>query len=116
MRNEVYVQPFEGLTDGTKRRWKISSSGGALARWRADGQELFYMTASGRLMAVAVHPEDGEFAFDEPKVLFQTRPIPGVWNLYDVSPDGQTFLLNLPLEWFNASPLTVDTGWTRRLR
>ena len=116
MRNEVYVQPFEGLTDGTKHRWQISNSGGALAHWRADGQELFYMTASGRMMVVAVHTQGGEFAFDEPKVLFQTRPIPGQWNLYDVSPDGQTFLLNLPLEWSNASPLTVDTGWMTRLR
>jgi len=116
MRNEVYVQPFEGLTDGTKRRWKVSTSGGAMVRWRADGQELFYITASGRMMAVALHPQGGEFAFDEPKVLFQTRPIPGEWNLYDVSPDGQTFLLNVPLEWSNASPLTVDTGWVTRMR
>jgi Tol biopolymer transport system component len=85
MRNEIYVQAFEGLTNGTKRRWKISNSGGALA-------------------------------FDEPKVLFQTRPIPGQWNLYDVSPDGQTFLLNVPLEWSDASPLTVDTGWMTRMR
>ena len=116
MRNEVYVQPFEGLTKGTKRRWKISSSGGALGHWRADGQELFYMTSSGRMMVVAVHPQGGEFAFDEPKFLFQTRPTPGQWNLYDVSPDGRTFVLNVPLEWSNASPLTVDTGWMTKLR
>jgi len=116
MRNEVYVQPFEGLTDGTKRRWRISNGGGALARWRADGRELFYITISGRLMVVAIHPQDGEFVFDEPKVLFQTRPIPGEWNLYDVSPDGQTFLLNVPLEWSTASPLIVDTGWMTRMR
>jgi eukaryotic-like serine/threonine-protein kinase len=114
-RNEVYVQPFEGLTDGTKRRWKVSTNGGALAHWRADGREMFYVTSSGRLMAVALHATGGEFGFDEPKLLFQTRPIPGEWNLYDVSPDGQTFLLNLPLEWSDASPLTVDTGWTTRL-
>jgi Tol biopolymer transport system component len=116
MRNEVYVQPFEGLTDGTKRRWKVSTNGGALARWRADGQELFYITATGRMMVVAVHPQGAEFAFDEPKVLFQTRPIPGEWNLYDVSPDGQTFLLNVPLEWSDVSPLTVDTGWMAKMR
>jgi hypothetical protein len=118
MRNEIYVQPFEGLTNGTKRRWKISNNGGALARWRADGQELFYMTVSGRMMVVAVHAQGDEFAFDEPKFLFQTRPIPGEWkwNLYDVSPDGQTFLLNVPLEWSNASPLTVDTDWMTKLR
>jgi Tol biopolymer transport system component len=115
-RNEVYVQPFDGLTDGTKRRWKISNGGGGLVHWSADGQELFYMTASGRLMVVAVHAQGGEFAFGEPRLLFQTRPIPGQWNFYDVSPDGQTFLMNIPLEWSSSSPLTVDTGWMSRLR
>jgi Tol biopolymer transport system component len=117
-RNEVYVQPFAGLTAGTKNRWTISSSGGALARWRADGKELFYVTASGRMMVVAVHAQGDEFAFDEPRFLFQTRPIPGEWkwNLYDVSPDGQTFVMSVPLEWSSASPLTVDTGWMTKLK
>lgn len=118
MRNEIYVQSFEGLTNGTKRRWKISDSGGALARWRSDGEELFFVTASGRMMAVAVHPEDGDFTFDTPRFLFQARPIPGVWkwSLYDVAPDGRTFVMSVPLEWSSASPLTVDTGWMARLQ
>jgi Tol biopolymer transport system component len=116
-RSEVYVQAFGGLTGGAARSWKISSSGGALARWRADGRELFYVTASGRMMAVTVHAQGGEFAFDQPTCLFQSRPIPGEWkyNLYDVSPDGQTFIMSVPAQ-SNALPLTVDTDWMTRLR
>ena len=34
-RTEVYVQPFEGATAGTKKRWMVSSGGGGLPRWRA---------------------------------------------------------------------------------
>jgi hypothetical protein len=49
-------------------------------------------------------------------MLFQTRPIPGEWNLYDVSPDGQRFLLNLPLEWSSEAPITVVTNWTEKLK
>jgi Tol biopolymer transport system component len=116
-RNQVYVQPFEGITRGTKRRYDISSDdGGGLPRWSADGQELFYMTSSGRMMATKVHPEGEEFRNDPPQFLFQTRTIPNTWNLYDAAPDGQRFLMNLPLEWPNASPLTVVTNWTEKLK
>jgi hypothetical protein len=111
------VQPFDGITRGTKRRYDISAeAGGGLPRWRADGQELFYMTNSGRMMSVNVHPEGDEFKSDPPQPLFQTRPIPNTWNLYDAAPDGQRFLLNLPLEWPSASPITVMTNWTEKVK
>ena len=35
-RNEVYVQAFDGLNNGTKRRWMVSNKGGGLPRWRFD--------------------------------------------------------------------------------
>jgi len=65
-RLEVYVQAFNGIESSGKRRWKISTGGAALPKWRADGKELFYMTTSGRVMSAAVHP---------------------VWNFLDVTPD-----------------------------
>jgi hypothetical protein len=74
------------------------------------------MTNSGRMMSVKVHPEGDEFQNDPPQPLFQTRTIPGTWNLYDAAPDGQLFLMNLPLEWPNASPITVVTNWTEKLK
>jgi Tol biopolymer transport system component len=115
-RNEVYVQPFEGATAGTKKRWLVSAGGGGLPRWRGDGAELFYMTSGGRMMALSVHAAGGDFQFDPAHPLFQTRPIPDSWNLYDVSSDGQRFLLNLPLEWSSAAPITVVTNWTEKLK
>jgi Tol biopolymer transport system component len=115
-RYEIYVQPFEGVTAGTKRRWQISSGGGALPRWRGDGAEMFYITSGGRMMAVGLHPADDDFQFEQAHMLFQTRPIPNTWNFYDVSADGQRFLLNLPLEWSSAAPITVVTNWTEKLK
>jgi Tol biopolymer transport system component len=119
-RFEVYVQPFEGLTSGTKRRWKISADTGngqsGLPRWRGDSQELFYITSDGNMMSVSVSGKDGEFVNDVPKVLFPTRAIPKSWNLFDVSSDGQRFILNLPLEWSNSSVITVMTNWTEKLK
>jgi Tol biopolymer transport system component len=116
-RNEVYVQAFDGLNNGTKRRWMVSNKGGGLPRWRFDGAELFYMMTDGRVMSVPIHPAaDGGIQAGQPQMLFQTRPVPKTWNLYDVSPDGQRFALNIPLEWTSAAPITVITNWTEKLK
>ena len=113
-RYEVYVQPWDGGSPGIKRVWKISTAGGALPRWRADGRELFYLTSTG-VMSVAARAPADEFQFDAPQLLFECRQAPRNWNLFDVSPDGQRFLVNLPLEWSNSSLITVMTNWTRKL-
>ena len=117
-RNMIHVQPFEGVTRGTKRDYDDISAetGGGLPRWRADGKELFFMTTTGRMMSVNVDTNGEEFQHDKAQMLFQTRPSPPNWNLYDVSPDGQRFLMNLPMEWSNASPITVVTNWTEKLK
>lgn len=114
-RNEVYVERFEPGVEGTHKRWRISDGGG-LPRWRADGAELFYMTGSGRVMAAAAHGGESEFASDPPHPLFQTRFIPQTWNLYDAAPDGQHFLVNVPLEWSNPARIDVLTHWTGKLK
>ena len=115
-RPEVYIEPFEGLSAGTRRRWQVSR-GGALPRWRSDSNELFYITGDGRMMSAEIHAAgDGGIEPGTPQSLFQTRPIPKTLNLYDVSPDGQRFLFNVPLEWTSSNPITVVTNWTEKLR
>ena len=113
--NEIYVQRFDNAA-GTKRRWKVSADGGGMPRWRGDGAELFYLTVSGGVYAAAIHAQGDEFQSDPPKLLFNTRPLPKTWNLYDVSPDGQRFIVNLPLEWSNSSVITVSINWTEKLK
>lgn len=115
-RPEVYVQQFDGINSGTRKRWKVSTGGGGLPRWRADGKELFYLTPNGRVMSVNVRPNGAELTFDPPVKLFQTRPLRKSWNLYDVSPDGQRFLVNAPLEWALSSDIMVITNWTEKLK
>lgn len=112
-RFKVYVQPFDGIKNGTKREYTdiSAATGGGLPRWRADAQELFFMTYSGRMMAVSVNPYGNECEHGKAQPLFQTLPMPGTWNHYDVSPDGERFLVNLPFEWSGASPITVMTKW-----
>lgn len=115
-RHEVYVIGFKGIESGVQRKWRVSTGGGGLPRWRGDGKELYYLTASGRMMVVAIHADSPDFAFDQPAKLFQTHPIHREWNLYDASRDGQRFLVNEPFELAASSDIMVLTNWTEKLQ
>jgi hypothetical protein len=72
--------------------------GGNSARWRRDGRELFYLAPDGTLMAVPVQsaqPVD----FGKPVPLFQffnaqNRGVPNQGAAYDVTADGQRFIIS----------------------
>jgi Tol biopolymer transport system component len=115
--NQVWVEPFEGIDASTRRRWQISIDGGGLPHWRGDGRELYYMTSDGDLMVVPVDPGGDSFQAGKPRLLFHSaRPLPGTpWNLYDVSADGQRFLVNIPFEFSAVAPIEVLTNWTQKL-
>jgi eukaryotic-like serine/threonine-protein kinase len=114
--NEVIVQAWDNGSPGTKKLFTISHGGGALPRWRRDGRELYYITQPGKLFAVTVHAAGGEFGFDPPRELFHTRPTPKSWNLYDVSGDGERFLMNTPMEWPAGGKISMVADWTKNFR
>lgn len=114
--DRVVVQAFDNGVGGTKKTWVISPNGGGLPRWRRDGGELYFMTQPGRLFAATVHPSGDAFAFDTPREVFHTRPTPKYYNLYDVSPDGQRFLVNLPMDWSSGAKIVVNTNWLSELK
>jgi Tol biopolymer transport system component len=108
-RMEVHVRPFPTGAG----QWQISATGGGDPRWRRDGQELFYIAADGTLMAVAV---DASRVFKPaiPRPLFATM-INHLWddarNHYDVSLDGERFLVARPIEHLGSLPVTVVVNW-----
>src|SRR5262249_8042785 len=105
-RDEIYVRSFP---DGEAHQ--VSSTGGIEPRWRGDGRELFWLAADRRLMSV---PIDGGPAFHArvATALFPTLMDPtgrlGIIgrNQYDVSADGQRFIINQPLT-AEETPITV---------
>jgi Tol biopolymer transport system component len=110
-RGEVYVVPFPG--PGAKRQ--VSTTGGDHPRWRRDGKEIFYLASDDRLMAAAVSPEGSRFEVGAVETLFETsRARIGV-SPYDVSADGQRFLINTATEQINADPITVVVNWAPAL-
>ncbi len=108
-RYEVYLRSFPegGATV------QVSAAGGAQPRWRRDGRELFYLALDGTLTAVPVRlqaaPDVGAA-----KALFR---IPSLFSLvntttpqYDVTADGQRFLVIAPVEG-KVTPLTIVLNW-----
>jgi hypothetical protein len=90
-RLEVYVRALGDSGTVTL----VSDAGGAHPRWRGDGHELFYLSAGGLVTAVPVELTP-RFRAGRPMPLFDARPplpLPFLDTLYDVTADGQRFLV-----------------------
>jgi Tol biopolymer transport system component len=87
---EVYVAPFPA----TGRKLRISKDGGSQARWRRDGRELYFLSSERELMAAAVDPRGTDLGAGAPQRLFEIRFPYGQYHAFDVTADGQKFLVN----------------------
>jgi Tol biopolymer transport system component/predicted Ser/Thr protein kinase len=112
---EVYVQPYPG--PGGK--YQISTEGGSEPVWNPNGRGLFYRSGD-KMMAVDIATQPS-FAAGKPRMLFEGRyelspyPVPN----YDVSPDGQRFLMLKPDEQTSSSSVTqivVVQNWFEELK
>jgi dipeptidyl aminopeptidase/acylaminoacyl peptidase len=111
---EIYVSPFPNGSG----KWQVSSAGGEEPRWRQDGKELFYLSADGKMMAVAV-TTGASFKAGSPVALFQIhrrQPVSAqdVFS-YDVSGDGQRFLIGTKVDEANAAPLSITLNWASEM-
>jgi serine/threonine-protein kinase len=92
-RFEVYVRPFPDVNGG---QWQVSTGGGTRPLWARNGQELFYLSPAGALMRVGVERTQS-LAATAPTLLIKAGyfTVPGVspGRTYDISPDGQRFLM-----------------------
>lgn len=109
-RDQVYVRPYPE----PDVKFLISGEeGGGEPIWSPDGKELFYRSGN-RMMAASVETEP-EFVASRPRALFEgsyrgVNSQPRGYQYYDISPDGQRFLMvklgedtsqiNVVLNWF----------------
>jgi Tol biopolymer transport system component len=112
---EIYVTTFPTATG----KWQVSRGGGTEPRWRGDGKEIFYIGARSTLMAVPVNSE-ATFSSGNPTPLFQSQlraPVSStdLFN-YDVTKDGQRFLVNHYAKPRQVAPLRVVLNTTAELR
>ena len=107
-RNEIYVRPFRGEVAG---RWQVSTAGGTRPLWARDGRELFFFDSDGALHRAAVEATEATWNAGAPTKLLEPRYYTGS-NInqdrtYDVSPDGQRFLMIKPGRDSTAPPTVI---------
>jgi serine/threonine protein kinase/Tol biopolymer transport system component len=112
-RYEIYVRPYPG--PGGK--WQISTEGGTEPVWNPKGRELFFR--NGQKMMAVNYTAQPMFSADKPKMLFEGSYVltPRSFPDYDVSPDGQRFLmLKAPEQAQAPAPINVVLNWYEELK
>ena len=111
---EIYVTSFPNA----QGKWEVSTGGGEQPRWRGDGKELFYLSSDRKMMAVPV-TTGAKFDPGTPIALFQATPRQPVTNadlfVYDVSRDGQRFLINTQVKQAESAPMSIILNWPAKL-
>jgi serine/threonine-protein kinase len=90
---EIYVRPYPEVGRGLSQ---VSTGGGTRPLWSRTGQELFFLSPIGALMRVGVEGGATWAAGTPNKVLnegYFTVPGGNPGRSYDISPDGQRFLM-----------------------
>ena len=90
---EIWVRPYPEVNSG---RWQVSTGGGTRPLWGPRGEELFYMSPTGAIMRVGVE-RGTPWASTTPATIVKAGIATGLaaspGRVYDISPDGQRFLV-----------------------
>jgi Tol biopolymer transport system component len=109
---EIYVRPFS-LSAG---KWQVSTAGGTKPRWGPDGRELFFLAPDSTLMAAQLEPSRTSLTVTRVEPLFKAdfAELSAAYP-YDVSPDGERFLVIVEPDEAASSPITLVINWTADL-
>jgi Tol biopolymer transport system component len=103
---EIYATTFPGA----QGKWQVSRGTGQEPRWRGDSKELYYIGQDKMLMAVPVTTAGG-FAVGTPVPLFRALGRTAISSTdlftYDVTKDGQKFIVNRYFKPEHVAPLTI---------
>ena len=120
-RAEIYVTTFPNGSG----KWQVSTAGGNFPRWRKDGKEIFYLSPDNALTVAVLSTAGATFQVSNVQRLFEIRPgqsgiagqgVAQGGYAYDVSADGQRFLVNTLVEEDYTEPLTLLVNWPALLR
>ena len=104
---EIYATPFPNVGG----KIQISRGGGKEPRWNHNGKEIFYLGPKNMLTAVSINDDGGTLSIGTPQTLFQLNgraPISSTdLFTYDVTKDGQRFLVNRYLRPASVPPLNI---------
>jgi eukaryotic-like serine/threonine-protein kinase len=113
----IFVQPYPA----TGAKYQVTTELGAVPLWSPDGKQIFYWSA-GKIFSIDVRTEPS-FSFGKPAPL----PLPPVRQIvpgfrsYDITPDGQRFIMVMsgaPTagQTFAAPQIDVVLNWFEELK
>jgi serine/threonine-protein kinase len=103
-RSEIFVQTYP-----SGGRWQVTTTGGTEPRWTSKGRELVYRNGP-TIVAVPISLQP--FAAGTARPLFGVADMSG----YDVSPDGQRFVIRTDPTSPERANFVLVTGWFEELR
>ena len=106
-RMEIYVMSM--AAGGGKAQ--VSKDNGTFPRWRRDGTEIFYLNGEHMLVSVPVKGSGSQFEAGNPTALFRMETRPSSGSVYDVTADGQRFIVNAPIPSKVPPHLVVIVNW-----
>ncbi len=111
----VYVSPYP---EPNVKYLVSGQEGGGAPIWSPDGTELFYQIGA-KMMVVSVET-DPTFNTDRPRELFEgsyriSTTNPGFSQYYDISTDGQRFLM-IKIEQQGEAQINVVLNWFEELK
>jgi serine/threonine-protein kinase len=121
--NQVCVRPFPEVEGGL---WQVSTTGGDSPLWSPDSREIFFRNGDA-VMGTSLRT-DPTFSFETPKMLFRGTYVRSVlafgnWDFatWDISPDGQRFLMMKELAAATAverglRKITVILNWYEEIK
>ncbi|MDQ6802888.1 MAG: serine/threonine-protein kinase [Acidobacteriota bacterium] len=112
-RYQVYVMRYPAGGP----RVQITADGGSQPTWRGDEKELFFLAPGGRMMSVSIDTTGGVLKPGVPAHLFDAsiRPSRDEEREYDVTRDGQRFIINSVPPNIRSIPITVVVNWQNDL-
>ena len=112
-RFEISVRPFPNVNDG---HWTISTGGGTRPLWTRRGTELFYLDSASAMTRVPIQTAP-TFSAGTPTKVFDTPYVIGpAGRTYDVSPDGQRFLMIKDVGTEQVPSMVVVLNWLEELK
>ena len=107
---EVFVHSFPN----PRVKLQVSTGGGGQSAWRGDERELYYRTADAMMVAdVSTEPK---LSVGKPRVLFRGQFASIQGKNYDVTPDGQRFLMVRTDELPPPKEIAVVLNWMEDLK
>jgi serine/threonine protein kinase len=115
--DQVYVRQLAGGA-AAEAKWQISLNGGRYPRWRGNGSDIVYLAPDGKLMSVPIHCTSDSVEAGTPRPLFDAAlpPVPFLRYPYDLSPDGQRFLVLNAAPGRSPGKLALILNWTGLLK